>query len=334
MKVLRHPTLIFCVLFSVLFPKIGFPQTLSRKELESAFTKMSSLIDSTYVFPEKGRQIALQLLQDYKKGKFDGAGNWKEVDSLATHSLKLLSNDGHMYVRYDPKTVKELSAIERKSPAGEADTVGKSDNPFFYGKDAATKNFGLREVMVMEGNIGYLKVSEINISEKSLPILFAAMRFVSGTKALIIDLRDNGGGGSAIGNVFESFFLPKDTPLLEFRTRTGIVESAKTVSWLLEKKYDNPLFIIINKGTASAAEAFTYGLQKHNRAKVVGQKSAGGAHMNSWYPINEHLFISVSTGAPTWPGTTESWEQKGIEPDHIVDIGNEINFVKNLLTSN
>ena len=156
------------------------------------------------------------------------------------------------------------------------------------------------------------------------------MNFIANTKALVIDLRDNGGGGSELGSVFQSFFLPKDIPLLEFKTRNGPITIDKTVLWLTEKKYDNPLFIIVNKGTASAAEAFAYSLQNKKRAKIIGQQSAGAANMNSWYVVNEQIYVSVSTAAPTLPGTEDSWEQKGIQPDHIVENGNEIEFIRTL----
>jgi hypothetical protein len=51
-----------------------------------------------------------------------------------------------MYVRYDPKTVKELSAIKGEPKPGDF-----SEDPFFYGPDAAKNNFGFQEVKVLEG---------------------------------------------------------------------------------------------------------------------------------------------------------------------------------------
>ena len=84
---------------------------------------------------------------------------------------------------------------------------------------------------------------------------------------------------------------------------------------------------MLTKGQASAAEAFAYSLQNKKRAKIIGQQSAGAANMNSWYVVNEQIYVSVSTAAPTLPGTEESWEQKGIQPDHIVENGAEIEFI-------
>lgn len=310
----------------------GFSQSLSKKELESAVAAIAKLIDDHYVFPEKGKRIATHLLQEYKNGKFNQIKDWSTFDSISTKCLGDISHDGHLYVRNDPKTVKELLAA--KSQVLDSNSTEQfSYDPFYYGMGAIEKNFGFREVKILEGNIGYIKLSEINISTKSLPVLFAAMEFVSNTRALVIDLTYNGGGGSELGSVFHSFFLPKDIPLLEFKTRNGPSHIDKTVSWLTEKKYDNPLFIFVNKGTASAAEAFAYSLQNKGRAKIIGQPSAGAANMNSWYVVNEQIFVSVSTAAPTLPGTEESWEQIGIQPEHIVESGTEIEFIRKLLSN-
>lgn len=307
----------------------GFSQSLSKKELESAITTIAKLINDNYVFPEKGKLIATHLLQEYKNGRFNHIKDWNTFDSIATQCLRSFSHDGHLYVHNDSKTVKELLAAQNQAVDSNS-TEQYSYDPFYYGPEAIEKNFGFREVKILEENIGYIKLSEINISTKSLPVLFAAMEFISNTKALVIDLRDNGGGGSELGSVFHSFFLPKDIPLLEFKTRNGPSKIDKTVLWLTEKKYDNPLFIIVNKGTASAAEAFAYSLQNEKRAKIIGQQSAGAANMNSWYVVNEQIYVSVSTAAPTLPGSEESWEQKGIQPDHIIENGTEIEFIRTL----
>src|SRR5690606_6241843 len=193
--------------------------------------------------------------------------------------MRNYAHDGHLSIRYGPDIVKEL-----RLPA---DTAQQGEDVFHYGPAAAQHNFGFREVKILEGNTGYIRLSEINISAKSLPVLYAAMQLVARTQALIIDLRNNGGGGSDVGAVLESYFLPKNVPLLELQGRNGPLETVRTVPWLLEEKYRQPLYILVNKGTASAAEALAFTLQAQKRAVIIGQASAGGAHMNSWYPVNE-----------------------------------------------
>lgn len=299
-------------------------QSLPKKEIESAVTTMAQLIDENYVFAEKGKKIAAHLLQEHKKGKFDRVKNWKVFDSLTTKCLRDFSHDGHLYVKNDPLMVKELrTEYEEKLDSNESiSSVNNFKN--------IENNYGFREVKIFEGNIGYVKISEININEESLPILFASMQFVANTKVLIIDLRDNGGGGSDVGSFLESLFLPRDTPLLEFRTRNGESSIGRTLEWIPIQRYQKPLFVIVNNKTASAAEYFAYVLQVRKRATIVGQRSAGAANMNSWYVVNDQIYLSVSTAAPTIPGTAESWEQKGVQPDHIVENGTEIEFIRTL----
>ena len=302
-----------------------FAQAPSPREVSGVIQTISGIIKDKYVFPEKGAEISRHLLQEFKSGRFKNVTSWQALDSVVTKVLRDFSNDGHLFVKYNPTKVQELLAVKK-------DTSAHSNyDSFFYGEEAVKNNFGFKEVKILGGNIGYIKLSKINLSEKSLPVLFASMRFVANTKALIIDIQDNGGGGSSIGDVFESYFLPKETPLLEFKNREGENHISKTVSWLIEPKYDKPLYILINNGTVSAAEAFAFALQSRNRATIIGQRSAGAAHMSSWYPVNEHLFVSVSTGAPTLPGTEVSWERKGVQPDHVVKAGEEIGYITDLI---
>lgn len=309
----------FIIILSTTLP--AFAQAPSSREIASAIQTISEIIKDKYVFPAKGQEIGKHLLQESKSGRFKNVTSWKALDSIVTKVLRDFSKDGHLFVKYNPKQVQQLLAMKKDA------SPDNSYNLFFYGEEAVEYNFGFKEVKVLEGNIGYIKLSKINLSEKSLPVLYASMRFVANTNALIIDVQDNSGGGSAIGDVFESYFLPKETPLLEFKNREGENHISKTVSWLIEPKYEKPLYIMINSGTVSAAEAFAFALQSKKRATIVGQRSAGAAHMSSWYPVNEHLFISVSTGAPTLPGTDISWEQKGVQPDHVVEAGQEVEHI-------
>ena len=308
-------------------------QNLSKKEIASTVASIANLINENYVFATKGKTISEYLLREYKNGKFNQINDWEMLSDEVTICLQNFANDGHLYVKNDPKKVKELLEANNKKANPDSSKQFTYD-PFYFGAAAVEKNFGFREIKIFDGNIGYIKLSEINISEKSLPVLYATMQFIANTKAVIIDLRDNGGGGSDVGAVFESFFLPKGIPLLEFKTRNGRTEVSKTVTWLTEKKYDNPLFIIVNKKTASAAEAFAFSLQNNKRAVIIGQQSTGAANMNSWYAVNNNLYLSVSTAAPTIPGTKESWEQKGVQPNHVVENGSEIEFIQKLLNKN
>ncbi|PSL48325.1 peptidase S41-like protein [Chitinophaga niastensis] len=297
-------------------------QDFSKTEMLAAINKIAVLLEKNYVSEAKGKAIADHLLQEQRQGAFDKVSSWKEMDTLTTGILKRFSHDGHLYVRNKPAVAKSLLTKDTTADAG--------DDMFFYGPQAAINNYGFRETRILEDNIGYIRLSEINISRKSLALLNATMLFVANTRALIIDLRDNVGGGSDVDAVFESFFLPPGKTILISRNRTGIEEKVKTVNWLTQPAYTKPVYVLINKKTVSAGEEIPFVLQKNNRAKIIGQTSAGAANMNTFLYVNDALFLSVSIAATTYPGTTDSWEGKGVEPDYTTAPGEELERAKKL----
>ena len=67
-------------------------------------------------------------------------------------------------------------------------------------------NFGIRRVERLEGNVGYIDLRRVALPQNAGASIAAAMELVSGTYALIIDLRRNG-GGSPDGVVFWCSYL-------------------------------------------------------------------------------------------------------------------------------
>ncbi|TWF41614.1 peptidase S41-like protein [Chitinophaga polysaccharea] len=294
-------------------------QELAPKEVARAVDSAAVLIKRHYVFADKGDAIANHLKAQYKAGAFNHLPSWKAFDSIGTTILHQFSQDGHLYMRYSPERVKGIRAQREES--------GGTDD-FFHSPEAREHNYGFREVKILKGDTGYIKLDQINISAESLPVLQAAMAFVHRTKALIIDLRDNGGGGSEIDLVFEGCFLPAGLTLLESYGGTGPGEVDRTVAVDSAYRYDGPLYVLINKRTASAAEAFAYVMQAHRRAKIIGQASAGAANHNEFYVVNDQVFISVSVMAAVLPGTRNNWELKGVQPDVVTAPGEEMNHLQ------
>lgn len=311
------------LLLGMIHPYKSLPQAISGSAIKNVVRQSARLLEQHYVFPAEGKRIALDFLKAEKGGEFDTCSTWTAFAKKATVVLRASGHDGHLYVAVDPATVSQL-----KSDTAQHENA---PSPFYYGPQAAEKNYGFSAVEILPGNIGYIHLSEINLSGKSIATLKAAMTFIKNTRALIVDLRNNGGGGSDIGAVLEGYFIPHGNPLLEVRTSTGkdTVMRSQTVD--TAHFYERPLYILVNKKTASAAEAFAFIMQQQKRAGIVGQTTAGAAHMNDWYPLNDTVYLSVSTAAPVLPGTTRSWEQKGIEPDHRASPGKELEAACELL---
>ncbi|HVI44625.1 MAG TPA: S41 family peptidase [Chitinophaga sp.] len=291
---------------------------ISQAEISASVGAIATMIDEHYVYKEKGTAIAQHLLAQEKQRVFEHVRYWKEFDSLTNTILRSYSQDGHLYVRFSPEKVKALRERGTKP-----DNQHGADD-FFYGEEARRNNYGFKEVTVLEGNTGYLQLSQINISRASLPVLRAAMKKLAGTRRLIIDLRGNGGGGGDTTSILESCFLPAGIPLLEFHNRKGEITIDSSVAVEPGMKYEAPVYVLINKGSASAAEALACVLQANHRAKIIGQPSAGAANHNMFYVVNDMLVISVSIEAPAIPGTKEAWEDHGVRPDIVTKEGEEL----------
>ena len=100
-------------------------------------------------------------------------------------------------------------------------------------------------------------------------------------RALVIDLRDNGGGEAESMADLASTLLPAGLSLGRFTDRTGAVRlEPYTRAALLStadsfERFRRPVVILTNARTASAAEVFAASLRETNRAAVIGETTCG-----------------------------------------------------------
>ncbi|MGM0636610.1 MAG: S41 family peptidase [Bacteroidota bacterium] len=94
-----------------------------------------------------------------------------------------------------------------------------------------------------------------------------------GTKSLIIDLRNNGGGYIKEAIAMADELLPKGTPILYTKSRKGKrKENTAGKKGIFE---DGDLYILINEKSASASEIIAGAIQDNDRGFVVGRRSFG-----------------------------------------------------------
>jgi len=140
------------------------------------------------------------------------------------------------------------------------------------------------------------------------------MRFLANAQAIIIDVRENGGGS---GDYLSSYFLPYPTQLSgSYSRQTGSL----TESWTrrdigMEPRLDVPVFILTGPNTFSASESFAYDMQSRKRATLVGEPTKGGAHSVDVFGIDDKFEFYISTERAVSPVTGGNWEGTGVIPD-------------------
>lgn len=115
-----------------------------------------------------------------------------------------------------------------------------------------------------------------------------------GMKALVLDLRGNGGGVMQEAVKMLSLFVPKGTAVLTTRGRDE--KSEERYRTEQQPRYaDLPMAVLINGNTASSAEIVAGALQDLDRAVLVGQKSFGKGLVQSTMPLGYNAYLKLTT---------------------------------------
>ncbi len=174
---------------------------------------------------------------------------------------------------------------------------------------------------VLRGNVGYLRI--IQFSEPTGAEVATALEHLTTNSlaGLVLDLRDNPGGLLNQAIAVAEQFLPEKTVIVTTRGREGVHEIETFRAGGRRHLTGLPMAILINRGTASAAEIVTGALQDAKRAIVIGDKSFGKASVQKILPLatRERCLVKLTTAHYYTPGG-RMIHGKGIEPDIAVPL--------------
>lgn len=267
-------------------------------------------LNARYVFPAAAKQAETLLLRER------AAGGLEQADSVAfasrlTELLQQATQDKHVRVRYS----------ERPLPADDAGAPPSAEELAYQERQLKAVNYGVEKVERLPGNIGYIDLRNFHPVSLAAPALSAAMNLVAHTDALIVDLRQNGGGDPAAVAWMTSYLLDERTHLNSFWWREGErTEQFWTHDFVPGPRYGGkkPVYVLTAKRTFSGAEEFSYNLKNLKRATLVGETTGGGAHPGGVVRLAPHFGVFVPAGRAINPITQANWEGTGVEPDRRV----------------
>jgi carboxyl-terminal processing protease len=178
------------------------------------------------------------------------------------------------------------------------------------------------ERQTLEPGYGYVRIT--NFSETTAQDMNQAITALQhdspqGLKGLILDLRNNPGGVlEAAVDVSDAFLNDGIIVTAEGRTRDARFRMDATPGDVLG---GNPLVVLVNGGSASAAEIVAGALQDHHRATLVGHTTYGKGTVQTVIPISEGRALKITTSRYFTPSGA-SIQEKGITPD-VVIAGND-----------
>jgi retinol-binding protein 3 len=265
-------------------------------------------LNDSYVFPETAKKMESSIRERVSNKEYDQITSAKAFATKLTEDLQAVSKDKHLRVRYSNNVIPERGP--RREPTAEEREQEK--------RELTWMNHGFSKVERLPGNIGYLEFLNFMDPDLGADTVAAAMNFLNGTDALIIDMRQNGGGSPAmVALVCSYLFGPEPVHLNDLYWREGNrTDEFWTKKEVAGKRYLNKdVYVLTSKRTFSGAEEFTYNLKNLKRATIIGETTGGGAHPGGGFRIDEHFGMFVPTGRAISPITKTNWEGTGVTPD-------------------
>lgn len=170
-------------------------------------------------------------------------------------------------------------------------------------------------IEILPDNVGHLKLNGFADATACRETTSRAMASLNNAGALIIDLRDNGGGFGETALQIASYLFER--PAFMYDPRPASPVPARTAFPITGNRLaDKPVYILTSSRTQSAAEYFVYNLKMLKRATIVGETTAGHQHSGAFHRISDHFGIGIQEAAPTDnPYPVKGWEIIGVEPD-------------------
>lgn len=284
-------------------PAQGAAQTVDPR---AVVQRVREVIAQRYVLPERRPALDAVLAEGLSSGRY-AVTDPNVLAERINADLERVGRDKHLGFSYNPQQAALIrAAFNQAQPDRTA-----------YERQVRSGNHGIHELKLLPGNVRYMDYRGFAwMGDETRTALDAAMQFLSGGDAVIIDLRRNGGGSPAAVQHIISHFMEADRPLVTFHMN-GEPEP-NSLSSLRDLKaprmVGKPLYVLTSGASASAAEEFAGHVGGYRLGELVGANTAGAGFRNDTVAIDGGFVLSVSVGRAVLASTGKDWEAVGHAP--------------------
>ncbi|MEQ9376842.1 MAG: S41 family peptidase [Imperialibacter sp.] len=305
--------MIKCFYFSILVAAFAC-DARPTPHVESTVKALATALKDNYIYEDKAEQMSEHLLKRLSEGRFDGEMTDEQLANLLHEEVRSVVDDKHLRIWLSSQG---RSASNRREVPSYPNGFGKAK--------------------ILADQVGYLDITGFyNPGSGFRADLTEQMTILSRAKAVILDLRNNGGGSPDAVQLISSYFFDRSKPVhlntLYFRNRDSSTDFYTLQDIEGPDLSGKSLVILTSDYTFSAAEEFTYNMQSLKRATIVGETTGGGAHPVNRYTISEGIMAIIPVGRAINPITKTNWEAVGIKPDVEVDEESALDKAMELLS--
>lgn len=152
----------------------------------------------------------------------------------------------------------------------------------------------VRQSYMLDDQTGYIWLTDFNrASGEEMERAIAALK-AKGMKRLLFDMRNNGGGLLDQAIAIAEQFVPESSMIVETRGRTPDSLQSFTASQR-SRRLDLPVIVLVNRGTASAAEIVSGAIQDHDVGLILGTPTWGKGLVQTVYNLPYGAGLALTT---------------------------------------
>ena len=309
-------------------------QVDSSSLIQGAINGMIKTLDphSAFMTPD-----VYKGLEEETQGHFGGIGIEitlvKDVLTVVspiedTPAYKAGVKSGDQIIKIDGKTTKDISMMEAvkklRGKKGTKVTITITREGMIKPRNIVLTRAEIQVHSVksktFDNNIGYIRISSFN--EKTAADLRKALADVKvksdPMQGLVLDLRNDPGGLLNQAIEVSDMFL-RSGVIVSTRGRTKSMETRMQAKDDGAREVTVPMVVLVNEGTASAAEIVAGALQDNGRALILGTQTFGKASVQTVIRLEDGSALKLTTARYYTP-KGRSIQAEGIKPDLIVKL--------------
>jgi len=273
--------------------------------------EISTFLEKNYIFPDTAGKVGEALRAKLKSGDLDKVNDARAFAQALSQVILAVGKDRHMGFAYNPAAAEDIRTM-----MGQSEEERRKVNERRL-EQSRRANFGFKKVEQLPGNVGYLDFRMFASPDQAGPTAIAALNFLAYCDAIIVDLRQNGGGEPAQIQLMCTYFFPEMAHLNDIYYREGDQwENYWTLPYVPGAKPVNAdLYILTSSRTFSGAEEFTYNMKNLKRGTVIGETTGGGAHPTRTMIVQKDYLLRVPYARSVNPFSKTNWEGTGVVPD-------------------
>ncbi|MCY8024467.1 S41 family peptidase [Bacillus sonorensis] len=169
---------------------------------------------------------------------------------------------------------------------------------------------------MIDGNIGEIQIT--SFSENTAKELTKAIDDLTekGAESFVLDLRGNPGGLMDQAIAMSNLFIDKGKTIMQVETKNGKKEVYKAEN---DRKVNKPTVVLVNGGTASAAEIMAAALHQSSGIPIVGEKTFGKGTVQNAENFSDGSTVKLTIAK--WLTPNGDWiHEKGIKPQYKAEL--------------